>query len=616
MTANEFFIAAQQRHLAGDLAGADQLSRAALQLDPRHADSLHLLGRLALGSGQSERGVELIQQAVALKPRNAGYRETLGLALRQAGRNGEAIAAFRHAVRLDKSAVSALYNLGSVLAAAGEPAEAVTCFRRAIAINPKFAGAHNGLGNALAALGDPGGAAKAFRQALDLDPGAVQLHINLAKMLLDLKRDAEAAEMLERALAIVPAHWPAMQLLGQACERTGDAALHERALRRAHEHAPDKVAFVAELGLLLHRLDREPEAGPYFKHALELAPDDPVSHANYGIWLRTMGDLAGAAARLRAGLALTPGNQFLHHALSHTLLSMGQMREGFAEAEWRDIPARYTAPAWTGEADPGRTLLIMIEQGRGDVIQFLRYVPLAAKRMRVVLETAASLRRLAASVDGVAALFHPGETVPEHDLFCPLLSLPRILGLDDAPLGMDAENPYLRADPGDIARWAERVAKLPGRRIGIAWAGATVFSMDRRRSIPPALFDGLARDDVSFVSLQVDPVAKPGMKLVDWTGELRDFAETAALIETLDLVISVDTAVAHLAGALGKPVWLLNRFDSDWRWLREGERSAWYPSLRQFRQPALGDWGSVMAAVRVALEEVIVAGPGTHFRPL
>jgi Flp pilus assembly protein TadD len=568
MTANELCAAARQRHLAGDLAGA----------------------------------VELIEQAVALKPRNALFRETLGLALRQAGRNAEAIAAFRQAVRLGKSSVSALCNLGSALAAGGEPAEAAACFRRAIAINPKFAGAHNGLGNALAALGDPGRAAKAFRQALDLDPNAAQLHINLATMLLQLGRDAEAADLLEKALAIVPTQFQAMQLLSQACQRTGDEAVHERALRRALECAPDNVAFVAELGLLLHRLDREPEAGPYFKRALELAPDDPVSHANYGIWLRTTGDLAGAAARLRAGLSLTPGNQFLHHALSHTLLSMGQMREGFAESEWRDIPARYTAPAWTGEAEPGRTLLIMIEQGRGDVIQFLRYVPLAAKRMRVVLETASSLRRLAASVDGVAALFYPGETVPEHDVFCPLLSLPRVLGLDDAPLGMDAENPYLRADPDDIARWAERVAALRGRRIGITWAGATVFSMDRRRSIPPALFDGLARDDVSFVSLQVDPVAKPGMKLVDWTGELRDFADTAALIETLDLVISVDTAVAHLAGALGKPVWLLNRFDSDWRWLREGEGSAWYPTLRQFRQQELGDWGSVMAAVRLALE--------------
>jgi Flp pilus assembly protein TadD len=601
MTPGQLCASAQQSHVAGDLATAEALYRAALRLDPRHAESLHGLGRLAYGSGQSARAIELIEQAVALKPRNAAYRDALGLALRLAGRNDEALAMFRHAVRLDKSSVRALCNLGSALAAQHDHAEAARTFRRAIAIDPRFAGAHNGLGNALAALGDHGRAGEAFRDALDLEPGAAQLHVNLAAMLLELKRDAEAARLLDQALAIDPAHGQALELLGQACQRSGDFAPQESALRRAIGQAPNNVALVSKLALLLHGLDREAEAGPLFRQALEQAPEDPMNHTNFGIWLRTTGDLAGAEAILRAGLARAPGHAFLHHALSHTLLSMGRMREGFAEAEWRPIPARYSAPAWTGACEPARSLLIMLGEGRGDVIQFLRYVPLAAARIRVVMETSPSLRRLAAGVPGIAVLFCPGETVPEHDVVCPLLSLPRLLGVDEAPLGMDA--PYLRADPDDIGRWAERVAQLPGRKIGLVWAGAAHFSMDRRRSVPPALFDALARDDVSFVSLQKDPVAKPSLPLTDWTSELRDFADTAALIANLDLIISVDTAVAHLAGALGKPVWLLNRFDSDWRWLREGERSAWYPTLRQFRQPGLGDWDSVMAAVRVALAE-------------
>jgi hypothetical protein len=191
--------------------------------------------------------------------------------------------------------------------------------------------------------------------------------------------------------------------------------------------------------------------------------------------------------------------------------------------------------------------------------------------------------------------------VPEHDVVCPLLSLPHVLGVDEAPLRMDAEQPYLRADPADIAGWAEPVAPLPGRKIGLVWAGGKALSLDRRRSVPPALFNTLASPDLSFVSLQKEAAAKPDLPLADWTGSLRDFADTAALIANLDLVISVDTAVAHLAGGLGKPVWLLNRFDADWRWLRAGDGSAWYPTLRQFRQPRLGDWGSVMAAVRAAL---------------
>lgn len=605
MTPDQLCAMAQQHHFAGDFGRAETLYRAALDREPGHAESLHLLGRIAHTQGQSEAAVGLIEQAVALKPRKAVYRDTLGQALLLAGRNAEAVAAFRQAVRLDKSSVSALYNLGNALAAQREHAEAAQVFRRAIAIAPAFAGAHNSLGNTLAALGDHARAAEAFREALDLEPGAAQLHINLATMLLELRRDAEATQLLDRALEIVPADPHALELLSKACQRNGDFVPQERALRRAIIQAPNNADLVAKLALLLDMQDRVDEAGPFFRQVLDLAPKIPLSHANYGIWLRTTGDLAGSEQCLRAGLALAPTDRFLHHAFSHTLLSAGQMREGFAESEWRHIPARYAAPAWTGESRLGGTLLIMIEQGRGDVLQFLRYVPLAAQRMRVVMETAPSLRRLAAGVPGIAALFSPGETVPEHDVFCPLLSLPHVLGLDEAPLGMDAENPYLHPDPDDIARWAERVARLPGRKIGLVWAGSGELPLDRRRSVPPALFDVLPTADISFVSLQKVPVAKPGLKLTDWTGELQDFADTAALIVNLDLIISVDTAVAHLAGALGKPVWLLNRFDADWRWLLEGEGSAWYPSLRQFRQPRLGDWRSVMAAVAQALAESV-----------
>jgi len=572
-----------------------------LAAEAQHAESLHRQGRLALAGGQAERAVALIAQAVTLKPRHAAYRDALGLALRSAGREAEAAASFRHAVRLDKSSVSALYGLGCALAAQGEPAEAAQYFRRALALNPQFAGAHNSLGNALAALGDPARAAEAFRQALKLDPGAAQIHINLAAMLLQLGHDAEAVQRLESGLALDPAHAQALALLSQACQRAGDLKPEEQALRRALAHAPGDVELTAKLALLLHTLDREAEAGPLFHKVLELAPHAPLSHANYGIWLRTTGDLDGSEQRLRAGLRLAPNDRFLHHALAETLLCKGELREGLAENEWRHLPARFSAPDWDGAPQPGRTLLIMIEQGHGDVIQFLRYVPLAVERMRVVLETVPALRRLAAGVPGVAGLFSNGEAVPEHDVVCPLLSLPRLLGCDAAPLAMDAEAPYLRPDPGDTARWAEQLALLPGEKIGLVWAGGKALSLDRRRSVPPALFDRLARPDISFISLQKDAAAKPALPLADWTAALDDFADTAALIANLDLVIAVDTAVAHLAGALGKPVWLLNRFDADWRWLRAGEGSAWYPTLRQFRQPRLGDWEAVMEAVRAAL---------------
>jgi hypothetical protein len=203
--------------------------------------------------------------------------------------------------------------------------------------------------------------------------------------------------------------------------------------------------------------------------------------------------------------------------------------------------------------------------------------------------------------------------VPEHDFWCPLLSLPRLLGADDAPLRMDAGKPYVNPDPDDALRWRERLAPFPGRKIGMVWAGAKNFAWDGRRSVPPALFDRLDCADTTFVSLQKDAAECPGLPLTDWTAELRDFADTAALIANLDLVISVDTAVAHLAGAMGKRVWLLNRFDGDWRWLREGDTTPWYPSMRLFRQPSLGDWESVMAAVRLALQSEYQAPERSNF---
>jgi hypothetical protein len=221
--------------------------------------------------------------------------------------------------------------------------------------------------------------------------------------------------------------------------------------------------------------------------------------------------------------------------------------------------------------------------------------------MRVVLEAVPALRRLAAGVPGVAGLFSNGEAVPEHDMVCPLLSLPRLLGCDAAPLGMDAEAPYLRPDPGDTARWAEPLALLPGEKIGLVWAGGRALSLDRRRSVPPALFDRLARPDISFISLQKDPAAKPALPLADWTAALDDFADTAALIANLDLVIAVDTAVAHLAGALGKPVWVLLPFAPDWRWMQGRADSPWYPTMRLFRQPAPGGWAPVLADIGEAL---------------
>jgi hypothetical protein len=248
----------------------------------------------------------------------------------------------------------------------------------------------------------------------------------------------------------------------------------------------------------------------------------------------------------------------------------------------------------------GRTLLLTAEQGAGDAILFSRYAPLAAEQGRVLLEAPSSLHRLFASLKNVE-LVAAGEALPPFDLQCPLPSLPFAFGtrLETIP-----SNTYLRADPRLAAAWRQRLDGLPGRRIGLAWAGNPDHQDDRRRSIAPHRFDGLAGlEGISFVSLQKGAGDRPSIPLADWTEGFGDFADTAALIDGLDLVISVDTSIAHLAGALGKPVWLLNRFDPHWVWLTERADSPWYPTLRQFRQPRPGDWASVIEVIRQQLKQ-------------
>jgi hypothetical protein len=301
-----------------------------------------------------------------------------------------------------------------------------------------------------------------------------------------------------------------------------------------------------------------------------------------------------------------------HFNLAASLLLVGQFDEGWREYEWRWKQEKkkphlrgFSQPLWDGGDIGDRILLLHAEQGLGDTLQFCRYVPAIAAGRRVVLEVQRPLVPLLAGLPGLERIVAQGDPLPPFDLHCPLLSLPLVLGttLETIP----GQTPYLRADPQRTAAWRERVGQLDGLKVGLVWAGNQAMSGDRRRSARLELFSELADlPGVSFVSLQKGPAASQsppsGLILHDWTDDLQDFGETAALIEALDLVIGVDTAVVHLAGALGRPVWLLNRFDRCWRWLLNRDDSPWYPTLRQFRQSQPGDWRGVLREVRAELQ--------------
>jgi glycosyl transferase family 9 (putative heptosyltransferase)/tetratricopeptide repeat protein len=352
-------------------------------------------------------------------------------------------------------------------------------------------------------------------------------------------------------------------------------------------------------------------AGGRFGEAVARLREADAMESGQGDILTALGNALGATGALRdaivaqrQAIALRPDNAGYHTNLAYTLLRAGQWEEGWREHESRPERPR-SARLWSGQTDA--PLLLRHEQGIGDIIQFCRFAPMVARQIAgpVYLTVPHSLRDLARSLRGVTIL-GADDPIPANAYEFPLFSLAMLCNttLDTLP----ADMPYLHADPLLVDRWRQRLAAISAFRVGLVWAGnprlgtVSLGATDRRRSLPEAALAPLAEvPRVTFVSLQVGDAVPPGVELVDLSRELTDFAQTAALIMTLDLVISVDTAVAHLAGALGKPVWLLNRFDTDWRWMDAREDSPWYPTMRQFRQDSPGDWPGVIERVGRAL---------------
>lgn len=468
----------------------------------------------------------------------------------------------------------------------------------------------------------------AYREAIRLRPGDAEAWSNLGLALQAQRRLSEAEACQQHALRLAPDYPEAHNNLGLTQYEHGRVAEAENSFRGALRLRPEYPGALMNLGTALQSLNRLPEAEGCYRQALALGAPPAKVLNNVGLLLQELGRSAEAEEACRQALAHAPGQPDARTNLALILLLRGAFEEGWREyeARWQvasmaDAARRFPQPQWTGEQPlAGRTILLHAEQGFGDTLQFCRYAPLVAEKgARVLLESQAALCRIMGSLPGVAAVIPAGEPLPPFDLHCPLMSLPLAFGtmLETIP----ARVPYLRADPLAAASWRARLAPLPGRRVGLVWGGSSrlgqphATAIDRRRSIPLEALAPLARvPGISFVSLQLGPPAAqappPGVRLHDPTRELADFADTAALIEGLDLVISVDTAVAHLAAALGKPVWMLNRFDTCWRWLLGRDDSPWYPTLRQFRQPAAGDWATPVAALAEALAGSLAAGTG------
>jgi Flp pilus assembly protein TadD len=475
---------------------------------------------------------------------------------------------------------------------------------------------HGALGTATAASASGSGGANAPAANAAAPTSASAATLAQQGLAAHQRGDLNGAERAYRAALAREREQPlALHYLGVVLHQRGR---HEDALpllERAAALAAHEPEFHNNLGLVLAALDRNEEAVAAYRRALARKPDHATAWNNLGLALQAMNRLPEAVDAFRRALAHSPVFAQAHWNLALALLAQGEYSEGFREYEWRlrvaELGARaprLPVPRWRGEDPRDKTLLLTAEQGIGDALQFVRFASHAADRgARVVVQTRGELRALLATAPGVAATIGGDDDVSSFDLELPLLSLPHVLGLADPVAGTTSR--YLRSDPERRAAVASRLAPRDAAttRIGVAWAGAPHHRNDRRRSLPVAALTSLfALPSTRWHSLQKGPAASQ-LAQVMGAGDVlpldpdADFAHTAALVDLLDAVVTVDTSIAHLAGALGKPVFVLLPFAPDWRWGVAGERSGWYPSARLFRQPSLGDWPGAVASLRNAL---------------
>jgi len=495
---------------------------------------------------------------------------------------------------------------------AGRLADAEPLYRQLLAMSPGHADALHMLGVMAMQVGNPHAAIGLFDQAIARRPDPAMYHVNRARALLALGQPEAAMAESQAAIRLQRNNAEAQQTLGHSLSDLGRPTAAVAAYREALRLNASLPGLHAHLGLALHEASDLDGAEASLREAVRRAPSDAIELGNLASVVKSLGRLEEADAIYRAALRQQPGNATLLYNKSVLELLAGRFAEGWEDWEWRwqarGIPRpMLVGKEWRGEPLAGRTVLVYAEQGLGDTLQFCRFVPGLAQGGRVILEVQPPLVRLLEQLPGIQVVA-AGDKPPPHDLWCPLMSLPRALGmaaLDDIP----ATVPYLRAAPTLAAKWQARMAGLSGLKVGLVWAGnAQDIKLDNRRSLSvDRLLGGVAMPGLVLVSLQKGDAAAQlkatelGAAVHDWTEELNDFADTAALVEALDLVISVDTSVVHLAGALGKPVWLLNRLDTCWRWLLGRDDSPWYPTLRQFRQTRAGDWDNVLERVHAAL---------------
>ncbi|HEY2414795.1 MAG TPA: tetratricopeptide repeat-containing glycosyltransferase family protein, partial [Pirellulaceae bacterium] len=551
---SEALATAFEHHQAGELPQAEAIYRQVLAVDPNNPDALHLLGLIALKQGHNELAVDCIRRAIVSKPTEAPFHGNLASALKALGKFDEAIACYRRAIELQPDYVSAHYNLATTLLEQRRRLEAIVVFHRVLELKPNHVEALNNLGNALNELSKFDEAANFYRRVLSLQPNHARAWCNLGTVYNDQANLDEAI----------------------AC----------------------------------------------FQRVLEIEPTFAAAHCNLGNVYQQLGRFDDAFASYGAALLHDPNCADASFGRSTLRLLLGDLTTGWAEYESRWGTRQLAKhnieePLWDGRPLGTKTILLQVEQGFGDILQFIRYAELVKKRnseATIIVKCQPSIANLLARSTGIDRLVADSDDWPVFDVYAPLASLPRLLQTTRNTIPTNL--PYVFADPPLVMNWRERVGNLNGFRIGINWYSGAGQGEFRKRNIPLHFFSALTQiPATTFISLQKGPGseqladANDRLSVVDLGPDFDTthgrFMDTAAVMLSLDLIITSDTSIPHLAGALGVPVWLALPNIPDWRWLLNRSDSPWYPTMRLFRQKTAGDWTSVFSEIEIALRDMI-----------
>jgi tetratricopeptide (TPR) repeat protein len=551
------------------------------------------------GQKKSAEALPFIERAVALRPQRADYHYNLGVILSSVNRSSDAVASFRKAIELKPDFGDAIFNLAVALQAEGDLLESIAAYRRLLSLQPLNVSAQVNLGNALVASGNLAEALVVFERACELAPDLAAAHFNRGNALRAADRAPEAAEAYKEAARLQPDWQDAWNNLGNTYRNLQKLQPAMEAYEKTLSLNPNHLGAICNIASIQCIQGNLEASLRGYRRALEIDPNFSPALTSLASALAAIGRHEDAVVALRRAIAIEPNEPVAHWSLAGELLSLGQWDEGWEEFEWRlkafgaDLNRGFPQPQWDGSDVSGKTLLLHAEGGHGDAIQFVRYVPLAAERGgSVILECHPALLELFRQIPGVAKLVARHQELPHFDFHCPLLSLPRIFHTTVATV--PSQSHYLVAPPERIEKFRSKIPAGPQLKVGLVWAGRPLFADLRTRTID--LFAPLAKiSNVRFFSLQrgAEASQKPpeGMDFVDLTADIEDFADAAGLLAHLDLLIAVDTAAVHLAGAMGKPVWTLNPFKTDFRWLLD-------------RQTQSRDWKTPVSRVAAELRKL------------